>query len=89
MDRNSSARWFENILPQLEENYVIVLDKAPYHIRKLEKNPMAATGKNGTQDWIRSKMIPFYKILLKVELLVIVYIHKKTISEVFSPLVAT
>lgn len=77
MDGNSFERWFKDILPQLEENCVIVLDNAPYHTRRIEKIPTTATKKSDIQDWLRSKNITFDDNLLKVELLVIVNMHKK------------
>lgn len=72
MDGNS----FEKMLPQLQENSVIVLDNAPYHSRKLEKIPTTASRKSEIQQWLRSKHINFEEDLLKVELLLIVNENK-------------
>lgn len=80
MDGNSFEKWFKNILPQLEENCVIVLDNASYHSRKLEKIPTTVTRKHEIQEWLRSKNIPFEEDMLKVELLSVVNQHKKKIQ---------
>lgn len=77
MDGKSFEKWFENILPKLDNNCVVVLDNAPYHFRKLEKIPTTASRKTAIQDWLRSKSIQFEETLLKVELLAIVNEHRK------------
>ncbi|CAH1961997.1 unnamed protein product [Acanthoscelides obtectus] len=45
MNGESFEQWFSKILPNLEENAVIVLDNAPYHSRRMEKVPTTASRK--------------------------------------------
>jgi len=42
MSGQTFQEWFEEILPLLEDNAVIVLDNAPYHSVKKEKTPTMA-----------------------------------------------
>lgn len=81
MNAASFEKWFSKILPNLEENCVIVLDNAPYHSRKQEKIPTTASKKCVIQDWLRSKGISFNDNMLKVQLLSIVKEHKKTYNK--------
>lgn len=76
MDGVSFENWFSKILPNLEENSVVVLDNASYHTRKLEKIPTMATRKAGIQEWLTSKNIDFDETMVKAELLQIVKEHK-------------
>ncbi|VEN35550.1 unnamed protein product [Callosobruchus maculatus] len=76
MNGQSFEQWFSRVLPNLEENPVIVLDNAPYYSRKLEKIPTTASKKADIQDWLRSKNISFEESMLKVQLLKIVKEHK-------------
>ncbi|KAG5897793.1 hypothetical protein JTB14_020010 [Gonioctena quinquepunctata] len=79
MDGKSFEKWFENILPKLNDNCIVVLDKAPYHSKKPEKIPTTASRKSDIQDWLRSKSILFEETLLEVQLLAIVKEHRKKI----------
>ncbi|CAH2013297.1 unnamed protein product [Acanthoscelides obtectus] len=76
MNGESFEQWFSEILPNLEENAVIVLDNAPYHSRRMEKVPTTASRKVDVQNWLRSKNINFEEAMLKVQLLRIVKDHK-------------
>lgn len=76
MNGESFEQWFSKILPNLEENAVIVLDNAPYHSRRMEKVPTTASRKVDVQNWLRSKNINFEEAMLKVQLLRIVKDHK-------------
>jgi transposase len=76
MNGDSFEKWFKNILPQLEENSVIVLDNASYHSRKLEKVPTSASRKVDVQNWLRSKDIEFDQKMLKYQLLDLVKPHR-------------
>ncbi|XP_026745933.1 uncharacterized protein LOC113507267 [Trichoplusia ni] len=42
MDATHFEQWFENVLPKLGENAVVVMDNAPYHSRRLERIPTTA-----------------------------------------------
>ncbi|CAH2001242.1 unnamed protein product [Acanthoscelides obtectus] len=75
MNGESFEQWFSKILPNLEENAVIVLDNA-YHSRRMEKVPTTASRKVDVQNWLRSKNINFEEAMLKVQLLRIVKDHK-------------
>lgn len=77
MDGKSFEDWFAKVLPQLEDNCVIVLDNAPYHTRRVEKIPTTASAKSEIKEWLQSKNINFDENLLKVELLAIVKQNKE------------
>ncbi|XP_050308279.1 uncharacterized protein LOC126744770 [Anthonomus grandis grandis] len=76
MDGPSFEKWFEGVLPKLEENAVVVLDNAPYHSRKLEKVPTTATKKGEIQEWLRSKNLSYEEAMIKAQLLKIVNENK-------------
>ena len=59
MCADSFERWFKDILPQLEENVIIVLDNAPYHSHKKEKIPNANCNKPEIRAWLKSTNIDF------------------------------
>lgn len=61
--------WFENILPKLENNAVIVMDNAPYHSMKLEKVPNTKWKKSDIIEWLKSKNETVDTTMLKNELL--------------------
>ncbi|KMQ83557.1 hypothetical protein RF55_19684 [Lasius niger] len=52
MNGDTFLEWFENILPSLEDNAVIVMDNAPYHSVKLEKVPNASWKKSGNNRMV-------------------------------------
>lgn len=45
MNAKSFEEWFQKILPELEENSVIVMDNAPYHSHKVVTRPTARAKK--------------------------------------------
>lgn len=65
-------QWFENILPRLEENCVIVMDNASYHSRKIDKKPTSCMKKADIQSWLTKKNISFEEVMVKAELLTLV-----------------
>lgn len=69
MDANRFEQWFENILPKLGENAVVVLDNAPYHCRRQEKTPTTAWSKTSVQEWLRNKELSYDENDVKAELL--------------------
>lgn len=48
-------KWFEEILPLLEGNAVVVMDNAPYHSMKNEKIPTITWKKAEIVEWLISK----------------------------------
>lgn len=69
MDATHFEQWFENVLPKLGENAVVVMDNAPYHSRRLERIPTTAWKKNDIQNWLVSKNISYDDNEIKTELL--------------------
>ncbi|XP_062532866.1 uncharacterized protein LOC134201642 [Bombyx mori] len=69
MDANRFEQWFENILPKLGENAVVVLDNAPYHSRRQEKTPTTAWRKASIEEWLRNKDLGYDEKYVKAELL--------------------
>ncbi|XP_026821732.1 uncharacterized protein LOC113560174 [Rhopalosiphum maidis] len=55
MTGKTFQEWFEEILPLLEDNAVIVLDNAPYHSVKKEKTPTTSWRKAQIVEWLESK----------------------------------
>ncbi|XP_049771004.1 uncharacterized protein LOC126133111 [Schistocerca cancellata] len=74
-------KWFQDVLPRLQENAVIVLDKAPYHSRRKEKVPDANSNKHEISEWLKSKNIDFEDGMLKKDLLDIVKNHRTAHNE--------
>ncbi|XP_029679990.1 uncharacterized protein LOC115245703 [Formica exsecta] len=76
MNGDTFLEWFEKILPSLEDNAVIVMDKAPYYSMKLEKIPNTSWKKAAITEWLESKGKTADTTMLKVELLQIVDLIK-------------
>ncbi|XP_049779752.1 uncharacterized protein LOC126176637 [Schistocerca cancellata] len=74
-------KWFQDVLPRLQENAVIVIDNAPYHSRRKEKVPNANSYKHEISEWLKSKNIDFEDGMLKKELLDIVKNHRTAHNE--------
>ncbi|XP_049764485.1 uncharacterized protein LOC126092800 [Schistocerca cancellata] len=74
-------KWFQDVLPRLQENAVIVLDNAPYHSRRKEKVPNANSNKHEISEWLKSKNIHFEDGMLKKELLDVVEKHRTAHNE--------
>ncbi|XP_029659120.1 uncharacterized protein LOC115233052 [Formica exsecta] len=76
MNGDTFLEWFEKILPSLEDNAVIVMDKAPYYSMKLEKIPNTSWKKAAIIEWLENKSKTADTTMLKVELLLIVDLIK-------------
>ncbi|XP_049808947.1 uncharacterized protein LOC126252124 [Schistocerca nitens] len=74
-------KWFQDVLPRLQENAVIVLDNALYHSRRKEKVTNANSNKHEISEWLKSKNIDFEDGMLKKELLDIVKNHRTVHNE--------
>lgn len=61
--------WFQEMLPRLEPNAVVVMDNASYHSRRQEKIPVTSWKKTDIQEWLSSKQISFESKETKVQLL--------------------
>ncbi|XP_060846134.1 uncharacterized protein LOC132925787 [Rhopalosiphum padi] len=74
MNGDNFKEGFENILPVLDPNSIIVMDNAPYHSVKMEKYPNASWKKAVILEWLISKNVDCERplsSLLKPELLAI------------------
>ncbi|XP_025420202.1 uncharacterized protein LOC112690407 [Sipha flava] len=74
MNGDNFKQWFENILPLLDPNSIIVMDNAPYHSVELEKYPNTSWKKAAIFEWLSSKYVDRERplsSLLKSELLAI------------------
>ncbi|XP_025203827.1 uncharacterized protein LOC112600737 [Melanaphis sacchari] len=74
MNGDNFKEWFENILPVLDPNSIIVMDNAPYHSVEMEKYPNASWKKAVILEWLISKNVDCERplsSLLKPELLAI------------------
>lgn len=69
MDGATFETWFENILPQLEPNCVIVMDNAKYHSRKVELFPNMSWTRARILEWLQTKNISYDDSQIKSELL--------------------
>ncbi len=57
LNANYFENWFSSVLPELEPESVIVMDTAPYHSRKLNKNPTEDTKKEDMIRWLQTQGI--------------------------------
>jgi len=55
MNGQTFKEWFEEILPLLKDNAVVVMDNAPYHSVKSEKVPNMSWKKADIVNWILLK----------------------------------
>lgn len=69
MNADKFENWFEEMLPKLESNAVVVMDNASYHSRRQEKIPVTSWKKQDIQNWLSSKDISFEPNETKVKLL--------------------
>lgn len=76
MNADCFEEWFQEIVPKLKPNSVLVMDNAPYHSRKVERIPTTAWKKADIQEWLRTKCIAFDDSMIKAELLNIVKANK-------------
>lgn len=61
--------WFEKILPKLTPGSIIIMDNAPYHSVKLNKQPTKAWRKQAIVSWLQENKIEFDANSIKAELL--------------------
>ncbi|GBP90526.1 hypothetical protein EVAR_68903_1 [Eumeta japonica] len=64
--------WLKGIFPKLKNNSVLLLDNAPYHLRRLEQILTIEWWKAKIIDWLTSKNINFEEKIIKAPLLEIV-----------------
>ncbi|CAH2102128.1 unnamed protein product [Euphydryas editha] len=69
MDALNFEKWFEEVLPKLGDNAVVVMDNVPYHSRQQEKIPNSNWLKANIQEWLKNKNISFTDNEIKLELL--------------------
>lgn len=69
MDAEQFENWFEYILPKLGKNALVIMDNAPYHLRKQEKAPNWNWIKSDIQLWLRDKDIHYDENDIKLQLL--------------------
>ena len=61
--------WFnDTLIPKLEPNSIIVMDKASYHSRRLQKIPTKSSTKQEMKDWLTSNGMQFPEKALECEL---------------------
>lgn len=72
MNGDTFKTWFENVLPKLNPNSVIVMDNAPYHSVKLERIPTLSWRKQDIISWLKEKTISFDVNSVKAELIQLV-----------------
>ncbi|XP_046975500.1 uncharacterized protein LOC124541622 [Vanessa cardui] len=69
MDANNFEKWFLDILNKLEPGSVVVMDKAPYHSRQVERLPNMSWRKEDIQAGPTNKGIAYERSEIKAELL--------------------
>lgn len=67
MNAEHFEEWLKGIFPKLKKDSVLVLDKAPYHSRKIEKPPTMSWRKSDIQEWMRSKNFNFDAHMIKAQ----------------------
>ncbi|XP_050439264.1 uncharacterized protein LOC126844865 [Adelges cooleyi] len=76
-DYNAFLIWFEDILPSLDPNGVIVMNKKPFNLFKYEQIPNKHWKKENISRWLEEKKIKKnQENMLKIEMLNIVKKHK-------------
>lgn len=80
MNGDSFLELFQQTLPFLDDNCVIVMDNAPYHSVKSEKIPNISWKKVSIINWLREKGQEVDETMVKLELLDIV----KTIKQEYN-----
>lgn len=68
--------WFEQLLPNLENNCIIVMEKKPNYMMKLEQIPDMRTSRIDIINWLEDKNITINEDMVKIELLQIVEMNK-------------
>ncbi|XP_026754976.2 uncharacterized protein LOC113515043 [Galleria mellonella] len=69
-DAENFEKWFEDLLPKLLKNSVVVMSNASHHCRLHERTPNILWTKENITDWMRKKDVPFEESDLKCELLI-------------------
>lgn len=70
MDGERFIEWFENVVPMLDPNAVVVMDNAPHHSVKTERIPNASSSKKAEiLEWLGSKGVTVGRPMLKPQLL--------------------
>lgn len=70
-------QWFRNqLLPNIKPGSTIVIDNAPYHSVRLEKNPSSSWKKEEIVEWLKTKNINLEGNMNKAELLELCKFHK-------------
>lgn len=70
MNSENFEEWFKNkLIPNLEENSIIVMDNAPYHCRQVEKVPTAGSTKSEIKDFLIKNELFFDETYKKADLL--------------------
>lgn len=72
MNSEVFQNWFKEVLPNLEEESVIIMDNASYHSRKSEKVVNSSSKKADIQAWLTRKNVSYELEMTKWELLMVV-----------------
>jgi len=85
MNDECFSDWLEGILPKLDENGVIVMDDAPYHLAKQIESPTETWKNAEIIAWLESKGEVIDKSMIFAELMEIVNrlkpIHEKYVAD--------
>ncbi|XP_068219992.1 uncharacterized protein [Palaemon carinicauda] len=78
MDCKTFKFWFENqLLPNINNQSLIIMDNAPYHSKILNKVPTISNKKCQILQWLESNKIDHDPAITKLELLKICKLHKE------------
>lgn len=78
MNSENFTKWFkEMLLPNIPQKTAIVLDNAPYHAMRVNREPTRSSTKKVMQDWLSTLGIPWQEEMLKEELFDLVQHHKR------------
>ncbi|XP_072389644.1 uncharacterized protein [Diabrotica undecimpunctata] len=73
MNQANFLKWFKyQLLQNLENPSLIVLNNAPYHSMLLHKTPNTGWSKSAIEEWLTEKNIPYFHMMFKIELLLII-----------------
>lgn len=67
MNGNSFYDWFCGVLPLLNKNSVIIMDKAPYHSVKKDSIPTMTWKENEKVQWLQDKNVVHDMTMVKMQ----------------------
>lgn len=81
MNGDSFLKWFENVLPMLPDDAVIVTDSTPYNSAKVDTIPVTSWKKANVMKWLHEKDVRVDDSYVKPELFDLVKRHEPALDK--------